>query len=225
MLRPKIVLAVAVALAFGFGARSASADLQFDLNVGNAAISSFPGPYAHVDVALSGDTATITVTGLTNGINDYLMHGNNALGVEVNAQLWTFGTVSASISLGNPPFTGPSPSNGGVGNEDGFGTFNQTINLSDGFKSSADTIQFTITNKTHNGWASASDVLTANQSGSRAAAAIGVYQPTVSTTGFATTGFAGDGTPNVVPEPSTLAIAGLGALGFIGFGLRRRLTK
>jgi len=31
--------------------------------------------------------------------------------------------------------------------------------------------------------------------------------------------------PGSVPEPSTLAIAGLGALGFIGFGLRRRLKK
>jgi len=29
----------------------------------------------------------------------------------------------------------------------------------------------------------------------------------------------------VIPEPSTLAIAGLGSLGFIGFGLRRRLKK
>jgi hypothetical protein len=29
----------------------------------------------------------------------------------------------------------------------------------------------------------------------------------------------------VVPEPSTLAIAGLGALGFMGYGLRRRLKK
>jgi hypothetical protein len=28
-----------------------------------------------------------------------------------------------------------------------------------------------------------------------------------------------------VPEPSTLAIAGLGAIGFMGFGLRRRLKK
>jgi len=30
---------------------------------------------------------------------------------------------------------------------------------------------------------------------------------------------------HVVPEPSTLAIAGLGALGFIGYGLRRRFKK
>lgn len=32
-------------------------------------------------------------------------------------------------------------------------------------------------------------------------------------------------TPTAVPEPSTMAIAGLGALGFVGFGLRRRLKK
>ena len=31
--------------------------------------------------------------------------------------------------------------------------------------------------------------------------------------------------PPAVPEPSTLAIAGLGALGLIGYGLRRRRTK
>jgi len=31
--------------------------------------------------------------------------------------------------------------------------------------------------------------------------------------------------PTVIPEPSTMAIAGLGALGFVGFGLRRRLKK
>ena len=33
------------------------------------------------------------------------------------------------------------------------------------------------------------------------------------------------GHQQATPEPSTLAIAGLGALGFIGFGLRRRLKK
>ena len=31
-----------------------------------------------------------------------------------------------------------------------------------------------------------------------------------------------DGHEQIVPEPSTLAIAGLGALGLIGYGLRRR---
>jgi hypothetical protein len=31
--------------------------------------------------------------------------------------------------------------------------------------------------------------------------------------------------PNPIPEPSTMAIAGLGALGFVGYGLRRRRSK
>jgi hypothetical protein len=35
--------------------------------------------------------------------------------------------------------------------------------------------------------------------------------------------FLGTTSPHPVPEPSTLAVAGLGALGFIGYGLRRRL--
>jgi hypothetical protein len=35
----------------------------------------------------------------------------------------------------------------------------------------------------------------------------------------------GDVITTPVPEPSTMAIAGLGAIGFIGFGLRRRLQK
>jgi len=35
----------------------------------------------------------------------------------------------------------------------------------------------------------------------------------------------GEGTITGTPEPSTMAIAGLGMLGFVGFGLRRRLKK
>jgi len=45
------------------------------------------------------------------------------------------------------------------------------------------------------------------------------------TAGDNVTGGPGGGGPGTVPEPSTLAIAGLGALGFIGFGVRRRLKK
>lgn len=50
--------------------------------------------------------------------------------------------------------------------------------------------------------------------------------PSSSGDGFAgssNTGFASGAV--LVPEPSTMAIAGLGALGFVGFGLRRRLEK
>jgi hypothetical protein len=47
-------------------------------------------------------------------------------------------------------------------------------------------------------------------------------QPTV--TAFTNAGLLID-SPKPIPEPSTLAIAGLGALGFVGYGLRRRLKK
>jgi len=40
-----------------------------------------------------------------------------------------------------------------------------------------------------------------------------------------TTGNGPPSTPNPTPEPSTLAIAGLGALGFVGYSLRRCLKK
>jgi hypothetical protein len=47
---------------------------------------------------------------------------------------------------------------------------------------------------------------------------------TAATFSFGTT--PGDNVAAVpVPEPSTMAIAGLGAIGFIGVGLRRRLKK
>jgi hypothetical protein len=109
-----------------------------------------------------------------------------------------------------------------VGN--GIGIVNQVIDSSDGFASSSSQVSFTLTN-TSGTWASVSNVLTPNSNGFQAEAHIFVTaNPAVQSNGASFTGFAGNG-PNPVPEPSTLAIAGLGALGFIGFGLRRRLTK
>jgi hypothetical protein len=35
----------------------------------------------------------------------------------------------------------------------------------------------------------------------------------------------GTGQPHLVPESSTMALAALGAVGFLGYGLRRRLKK
>jgi hypothetical protein len=222
MFRPRnfSALLLAAAVALTFGACRASADsIVYDLTTVN--ISGFTGPFVQVTVNRTDSThATITFDSLTNGGFTYLMHTNGAAAVNVNATSWTVGSIAASF-LGSPL---TAPTDGGSGNEDGFGKFNQTISMSDGNPAqgtAASEISFILTN-TSGTWSSAANVLTPNGSGQVAAAQIGAWNG-VTGNGFTNTGFAGDAA--TVPEPSTLAIAGLGALGFVGFGLRRRLKK
>src|SRR5215469_3975027 len=62
------------ALALGVVAVPARADLIFNLDTGNSAISGFSGPYASVDVHLIDTThATVEFKSLTNSGNIYLM--------------------------------------------------------------------------------------------------------------------------------------------------------
>jgi hypothetical protein len=223
MFKPKIlgILGLVLALALTFGANCAKADfIDFDLGTGNAAISGFTGPYAHVHVdRTSGTTATITFTSLTNSGNIYLLGDGGSVGVNVNAASWTLGSITGSNA--GTGFTPGPYSNGGSGNEDGFGSFNQTINSFDGYTSSSDTISFTLTN-TSGTWASASGVLTGNALGNTAAAHIFVTSaPANAANGALVTGFASNGSP-VVPEPASVILMGLGALGFAGIANRMR---
>jgi hypothetical protein len=166
--------------------------------------------------------ATITFASLTNGGNIYLMGDGGTVAVNVNATSWTLGTITGSNA--GTGFTPGPYSNGGAGNEDGFGSFNQKITSFDGFTHSSDTISFTLTD-TSGTWLTAAAVLTPNSQGETVAAHVFVTSlPANASNGALATGFAANGPP-AVPEPSTLAIAGLGALGFVGFGLRRRLKK
>jgi hypothetical protein len=212
------LLTGAVAAALTTWGVPASADLIFDLDTGNSAISGFPGPYAQVDVNLtSSTTATITFTSLINSGNIYLLGDGGSVGVNVNATSWTLSAITGSNA--GTGFT-PGPwSDGGSGNEDGFGSFNQTINSFDGFTHSSDTISFMLTD-TGGTWSSASNVLTANASGDVAAAHIFVTSfPANAANGALVTGFAsGNGTPlgEQLPEPGTLGLLGLA---FAGLGL------
>ncbi len=193
----------------------ASADIiTFNLGTGNAAISGYPGPYASVEVDLtSGTTATITFTGLTNSGNQYLLGTNGAVAVNVNATSWTLGTITGSNA--GTGFTPGTWSNGGAAQEDGFGTFNQTIDSFDGFTHSSDTISFLLTN-TGGTWAGASSVLTGNEGGSTAAAHIFVTSsPADASNGALATGYAANG--GSVPEPSTFILLGSGLLGLLFF--------
>jgi hypothetical protein len=221
---PVVCLAVFACL-FTLGAPPASADtFTFDLGSPNTAISGFAGPYASVLVDLtSPTTATITFTSLTNAGNIYLLGDGGTVDVNVNATSWTLSGITGSNA--GTGFT-PGPwSDGGSGNVDGFGDFNQTIDSFDGFTHSSDTISFTLTN-TGGTWANAASVLTPNGDGADAAAHIFVTSsPANAANGALATGFAaGPGTTIPSPEPSSLSMLGIGVLGLLGFARRRLLA-
>jgi len=193
----------------------AKADFIFNLSTGNPAISGYAGPYATVDVNLVDSThATITFTSLTNSGNIYLFGDGSSVGVNVNATSWTLGTITGSNAG-----TGFSPgpwSNGGSGNVNGFGVFNQTINSDDGFTSSSDHISFSLTD-TSGTWANAMAVLLANGGGSLAEAHIFVTSfPANAQNGALVTGFAANGIETVPDSGTTVALLGFALIG-IGF--------
>jgi len=211
----KILIGSVAAMALFAG--SANAAIVIDLNLGNPGINSFPGPYAQVTVDLtSSTTANISFASLTNGGNVYLMGGSGVAGVNVNALSWTVSALTGSNS--GSGFSGPSLSNGGSSNEDGFGSFNQTFNEFDGYQYSLTNLSFTLTN-TGGTWGSDSEVLIGNASGFTAASHIFVASQVdfqngaTIPTGFATVGG--------VPEPATWALMMVG-FGLIGFAMRRR---
>ncbi len=198
-----------------FTAQPAKADsITFDLTTGNSAISGFTGPYASVLVnRTSATTATITFTSLTADGNIYLLGDGGSVAVNVNAASFTLGPITGSNA--GTGFTPGPYSDGGSGNEDGFGSFNQTINSFDGYTHSSDSISFSLTD-TSGTWASAMAVLLANSGGSLAAAHIFVTaDPANGSNGALATGFAANGT---VPDSGTtvallgFALVGIGSL-------------
>ena len=196
--------------------------ITFNLGTGNPAISGYPGPYASVLVnRTSTTTAIITFTSLTNSGKIYLFGDGSSVGVNVNATTWTLGAITGSNA--GTGFT-PGPfSDGGAGNEDGFGSFNQNINSFDGFTHSSDTVSFSLTD-TSGTWANAGAVLTGNADGNLAAAHIFVTSfPANAANGALATGFASGFTHVSVPDGGTTVMllgAGLSALGLV-----RRLVK
>jgi len=205
-----------VALALSFGVGSASADTyDFTLNVSNLASPPYTGPYVAVDVnRTSPTTATITFTSLTNGGYIYLMGDGSSAAVNVNATSWTLGAITGSNS--QTGFTPGPYSNGGSGNADGFGSFNQAINSFDGFTHSSTQISFGLTD-TSGTWASAANVLTPNAAGNIAAAHIFACATACNAAnGAAATGFA-----SVVPIPAAAWLFGSGLIGLIGIARRK----
>jgi hypothetical protein len=218
----KYIAAVLIAIT-GLGLQQAKADtISFNLTAPNAALATFPGPYATVTVnRTSTTTATITFTSLTSGGNIYLFGDGSSVAVNVNATSWTVSGISSS-NAGTGFTSGPVTDNGAK-NVDGFGTLNQTFTSFDGYTHSSDTISFTLTN-TSGTWATASNVLVANSQGAMAAAHIFVTSsPANASNSALATGFVANGGSVNTPDGGTTVMllgAALGAL-----GMARRFIK
>ncbi len=200
-----IIIATVLTFVLLIGATAAWADVfSFDLYIPNTAISGYPSPYAGVTVDLTSPT-TANITFVRD--DNYFLMDSGIVDVNVNATSWSLSAISGTSP--GLPFSGVQLTDGGSGNVDGFGVFNQTLNNKDGFDWALTAVSFTITN-TSGTWGGAGEVLTANADGYLAAAHIAVPKGTPSpSNGTLATGFAtGDG--KSVPEPSLVILLGLG---------------
>jgi hypothetical protein len=217
---------------------ASASSFSFYLAEANSGISSFPGPYALVNINLdvTQTMATITFTALPG----YLLAGQGAAAVNANGNA-TVSNITSSNT--DPGFTSPGPmSDGGSGNEDGFGKFSNTLDSFDGYQSSNTFISFLLT-KSSGTWADAQHVLAPNNNqptGELAAAHIFVCTENgqqklcdLHLTSAPNTGYAADTgadvnpllppppPPPTVPEPATLALFGSGLVLLAGQARRR----
>lgn len=211
----KIVMVLGIMLLMSFSVAIAN---PIYLNVPNAGLSGFTGPYATVDITLNAtkNVAIVVFSSLTNGVNTYFVSGQGIADLNVNGA-YTLGLPVAESNSIFPSYT-PDYKDNTPGNVSDFGNFNLSLNnKNNGFTQVATHVEFTLT-KVSGTWVDENNVLTPNNAGYIAAAHISVLTP--GSADFATTGFAGNGS-NPVPEPTSLLLLGSG-LAAIGFATSRR---
>jgi len=194
MKKLKYIAPILIAVAC-LGFQQAKAD-QVNYTLTNANDSGLgTGPYGTVNVNLTApNMATITFTAASG----YLFVDGGSVAVNVNSNAWTIGNFNSN---GDPVF------DAGVGNEDGFGSFNQKVSMQNS-SNGASIISFVLTNISGI-WLSAANVLAFNAQNWLVAAHI---QIATGLTGFA----AGPNGGQQVPDGGTTVMllgAALGALG------------
>lgn len=198
---------------------AASANAQvYTIGLGNSAMSPYLAPYATATISLVDSThANVTFASLSHDGYVFLMGSAQGIDVNVNAANFTVGNLTWANVYSGFLDPGAGTYTVGSGNVSSFGVFNTVIDFFDGFKNTASTFSFSLTN-TSGTWADAASVLTPNASGSSAAIhGFICADPTCTRqAGAVATGFASDGVTPPVPEAEAhvLLLAGLTLLGF-----------
>jgi len=187
-------------VAFG-SAVVANADAVI-ITVPNAGLSGTPGPYATVTYVLNGSNIDVTVT---------MFPGFAAFGTgAANNGIFGFNIVGSTAGLNITNLPAGFAFNPAGGQMDGFGNFDVTLSCCN--PPGVTSFSFTISRT--GGFSSASDIFEANSTGTH-------FAIHIAPTNGNPTGFAGDGTPNEVPEPTSMLLMGTGLL-TLAAGLRKR---